>query len=351
MRYGSLIVTSNVEMLLRQAGHRNMTQSGNARQRRLPEYHQQVGDPDLIGVGPGPSGLHSPADDMSAPSHNSGESGASTELGGNKDEDAEVGRFSVTEISSEVDEHQSNLEDSSPAANSARMTNPEATFTENSQASALQLYAAVEKSTKHGGVIFSRKGDSSPVKMQTAIEGGSTITESIDIYKHIKMMLSANDVSGLRDITDDTGQPLRSPVYRHIEKMLSANDVPGLQFIAEEGGPLNSLITALKIGKNLLDQHAPEHFVSSVGTALTALRNFYIENPALFELGDASAFSSDRPRDQTEIDKLMDEITEGTVLLGNLNRALSDDPGPQVNDESKNSRLQWQWVGGEPGPG
>lgn len=119
----------------------------------------------------------------------------------------------------------------------------------------------------------------------------------------------------------DKMRSMRGPERDHIMKMLEANDLPGLEAVTSNGNPLRSYATGLKVGKQALERHGAEQFSPAVGQALRDLKAFYEANPALVALGDASAFSPEKPRTAQDVHQLSAAFAQGDALLAALKRA------------------------------
>jgi glycerate-2-kinase len=116
-----------------------------------------------------------------------------------------------------------------------------------------------------------------------------------------------------------------TPINRsHVKMMLMANDVPGLKAAAEGSQPLRSYATGLKMAEHVLARHGVEQLPPRVRAVLEEMKSLYDSNPQLVSLGDQRAFSEAQPRSKQDVQVLMSAFDKADTLVHRLKSALSD---------------------------
>jgi hypothetical protein len=128
------------------------------------------------------------------------------------------------------------------------------------------------------------------------------------------------------------GMEKMTPICRdHIRQMLLANDVAGLRAAAEGSQPLRSYVTAFKVGKQLLERNEAKQLPEDVRKALAQMKSLYEANPAFVRLGDTSAFNHTRPYSREDIKALMAVFDHVDPILDQLQLGLLHHGSPALS--------------------
>lgn len=183
---------------------------------------------------------------------------------------------------------------------------------------ALALFTEAAKQVRRCGFV----GPRGPAPLRLNVLSHQPLSRNLPATQEVRsqdmaLLMLQGAINGTKRL-----RSLKEAERDHILKMLLANDLPGLAAVALNGNPLRSYATGLKAGKQLLERDRSEPFPPVLDEALRKLKDFYETNPALVALGDARAYSPDKPRTKQDVDQLSAAFAQGDALLADLERAL-----------------------------